>query len=91
MHLFAVKYLKTQTKIKMLLPENISPENSLYFNGSFVLKALRRIGEASILDLFAETRALRDISMPIFVLSLDWLFLADLVIFNDRGNIVQCS
>ena len=75
----------------MLLPENISPVNSLYYNGAFVIDALKKIGESSMLDLFAETRLLREMSMPIFVLSLDWLFLADLIIFNDRGNIVQCS
>ncbi|WP_413464169.1 ABC-three component system middle component 6 [Dechloromonas denitrificans] len=74
----------------MLLPENISPSNSLYYNGSLVLQALKKTGEVGMLDLFAETRNLRDIQMPIFVLSLDWLFLADLVSFNDHGNIVPC-
>lgn len=75
----------------MLLPENIHPANSLYFNGSFVLQALRSAKEASLLELFTETRKLQDLSMPLFVLSLDWLFLAELVSFNDHGNLVTCS
>jgi len=74
----------------MLLPENIHPVNSLYFNGSFVLHALKKTGEVSMLDLFTETRKFRDMQMPLFVLSLDWLFLANLVYFNDRGNVVPC-
>ena len=74
----------------MLLPENIHPHHSLFFNGSIILKALKGTGETSMLDLFAETRKLREIQMPIFTLYLDWLFLAELVNFNDRGNIEPC-
>ena len=75
----------------MLLPENISPLNSLYFNGAFVLSALNKSGETKMLDLFAATRVLKEMSMPLFVLSLDWLFLADLIMFNEHGNLVKCS
>jgi hypothetical protein len=74
----------------MLLPENIHPANSLYFNGAYVLEALRTVGEASVMDLYIETRKSRDMQMPIFVLALDWLFLAGSVSFNDSGNIEQC-
>ncbi|WP_339426119.1 ABC-three component system middle component 6 [Photorhabdus heterorhabditis] len=75
----------------MLLPKDIHPTNSLYFNGAYVLQAVRQCKEVSMMDLFVESRKLRDISMPIFVLTLDWLFLADLVSYNDSGNIVSCS
>jgi len=75
----------------MLLPENVHPENSLYFNGAFVLKALNVSREARLIDLYFETQNIRKIPMPIFVLALDWLFLAELVSFNANGNIVPCS
>ena len=74
----------------MLLPENIHPANSLYFNGAYVLEALRKVGEASLLDLFIESRKLREMQMPIFVLTLDWLFLAGMVSCNSSGNIESC-
>ena len=74
----------------MLLPENIHPENSLYFNGAYVLEALRKVEEASFMNLYIESRKLRDMQMPIFVLTLDWLFLAGLVSFNASGNIEPC-
>ena len=75
----------------MLLPENIHPTNSLYFNGAYVLKALRRAGEANLMTLYIESRKLREMQMPIFVLTLDWLFLAGLVSCNAHGNIEPCS
>jgi hypothetical protein len=74
----------------MLLPENIHPANSLYFNGAYVLEALRKVGETSLMNLYIESRKLRDMQMPIFVLALDWLFLAGLVSFNASGNIEPC-
>lgn len=75
----------------MLLPENIRPENSLYLNGAYVLKALRIVNESNLLDLYIESHKLQKMHMPIFVLTLDWLFLAGLVFRNDRGNIEICS
>lgn len=75
----------------MLLPDDIHPNLSLYYNGGLVLEALGKLHESALLDLFVETRKSHDVTMPIFVLSLDWLFLADLVQFNPHGNIELCS
>ena len=77
----------------MLLPDNVHPESTLLFNGALILKELKKTGEARLLELFADTRANVEtpITMPLFVLSLDWLFLADCVAFNDQGKIVLCS
>lgn len=75
----------------MLLPENVHPSDSLYFNGAVVLEALKRVGTADLLDLFLEARKNRaDLSLPIFVLTLDWLFLANLVDRDDRGKVLPC-
>ena len=75
----------------MLLPENVHPENSLYFNGAFVLKTLNASREARLIDLYFDTQNLRKIPMPIFVLALDWLFLAELVGFNANGNSITVN
>lgn len=75
----------------MLLPEDIHPANSLYFNGAYVLAALKKAGKMSLMDLFIESRKLREMQMPIFVLTLDWLFLAGFISCNASGNIESCS
>lgn len=74
----------------MLLPDNIHPEHSVYYNGAFVLKAVQQLGSADLLDLYVETRQQQEMSMPLFVLCLDWLFLLDLVTLSDRGKVEVC-
>lgn len=75
----------------MLLPDNVHPDKTLIYNGALIVKALKRVGEAALLDLYVETRRDHNLSMPLFVLSLDWLHLANCVEFNDQGKIVLCS
>lgn len=75
----------------MLLPDNIHPEQSIYYNGAFVLQALREYGVMDLLDLYMHTRTYREMTMPVFVLCLDWLFLLNLVTFNEQGSIELCS
>lgn len=75
----------------MLLPDNVHPNDTLVYNGALIIKTLKRMGEASLLDLFVETKSEIDVGMPIFVLSLDWLYLADCVMLNDEGKLVLCS
>lgn len=75
----------------MLLPENILPNNSLYFNGAYVLQSLRGYKKANLMELYIDSCALHQMQMPIFVLTLDWLFLAGLVTFNNNGDLELCS
>ena len=75
----------------MLVPDNIHPERTIYFNGAFVLKALQQQRVIDFLDLYARTKAEREMSMPIFVLCLDWLFLLNLITLNEHGKVELCS
>lgn len=75
----------------MLLPDNIHPDQSIYFNGAFVLQALREEPVMNLLDLYMSTKTHREMTMPVFVLCLDWLFLLSLVSLNDQGGIELCS
>lgn len=75
----------------MLLPDNVHPENTLVYNGALIVSALRRIGDVSLMELFLSARQESNLSMAIFVLSLDWLFLADCVTINDKGQVSLCS
>jgi hypothetical protein len=75
----------------MLLPDNIHPENTLFYNGALILKALKSMENATPLELFVETRQGNSMSMPLFVLSLDWLYLANCVQFNEQGKLSICS
>lgn len=75
----------------MLIPDNIHPEQTIYFNGALVLKAFQDKRVIDMLDLYIETTSDRKMTMPVFVLCLDWLFLLGLVNLNDHGKVELCS
>jgi len=75
----------------MLIPDNIHPEQTIYFNGAFVLEALQQGGTIDIFDLYVATKALREMTMPVFLLCLDWLFLLDLATVSKEGKVQLCS
>jgi hypothetical protein len=75
----------------MLLPDNIHPEQTIYYNAAYVLKVILKQKEISILDLYLEVCKLIKISMPVFLLSLDWLFLAEIIENQENGSVALCS
>jgi len=75
----------------MLLPDNLHPEQSIYYNGTFVLQSLREHHAMNLLDLYLTTQARQEMTMPVFVLCLDWLYLLDLVSLTEQGGVELCS
>ena len=75
----------------MLVPDNIHPEQTIYYNGAFVLEAIQENRVMDLLDLYIQTKSKREMSMPVFLLCLDWLFLLDLVTLNNHGKVELCS
>ena len=75
----------------MLLPDSIHPKHSVYYTGAIVLEALHRCGTMSFLDLFVEMKKLNDISFRLLTITLDWLYLINAAVLNDKGEISLCS
>lgn len=75
----------------MLLPDNIHPENTIYYNGAIVLQVLQRQTKQSLLDLFQEVKKRRDMNFALFILCLDWLFLINAAVLNQSGEVELCS
>ena len=74
----------------MLLPDNIHPELSIYYNGALVLDELQKNNSQSILQLFSKMKINTDMSFPVFILCLDWLYLINAAQVNERGDIELC-
>jgi len=74
----------------MLLPDNIHPEDSIYYNGAFVLQAVQQSPATDLLDVYQRAKQLKIMSMPVFVLCVDWLYLLDILTFDDKGSIKLC-
>lgn len=73
----------------MLLPDNIHPENSLYYNGALVLQVLQNRCEIDLIKLYQEVKEVKEISFPVFILCLDWLFIANIAVVK-RGRVELC-
>ncbi len=74
----------------MLLPDNIHPELSIYYNGALVFKELQKNNGQSIVQLFTILKNKTDMSFSVFILCLDWLYLIDAAKVNERGNVELC-
>lgn len=73
----------------MLLPDNLHPELSIYYNGAIVLKELQMRPVQAIIDLYECVKG--SMSFQIFMLCLDWLYLIDVAKINERGEVELCS
>ena len=74
----------------MLIPDNIRPENSLYYNGGKVLEVMLSEKKLSIGELYVYLREKMDISIATLLLSLDWLYLIGCLEVKD-GEVILCS
>jgi hypothetical protein len=74
----------------MLLPDNIHPEQTIYYNASHVLTVLLQKRHINLVDLYVETILLVKMSVPIFFLSLDWLFLINVIEYNENEGVILC-
>lgn len=75
----------------MLLPDNIHPENSIYYNGALVLQLLQQYKRIELIELYLLVKEKQDMSYPILVLCLDWLYLLNVATINKKGEIYLCS
>lgn len=75
----------------MLLPDNIHPELTIYYNGALILDELRQNNCQPILQLFSKMKSKIDMSFSTFILCLDWLYLIDVAKIDERGDINLCS
>ena len=91
MLLYGARYLKTLKITIMLLPDNIHPENTIYYNGALVLQSLQQKNVQTLIELYQNVRNKRDMSFSILILCLDWLYLIDVAEINDKGEVKLCS
>lgn len=75
----------------MLLPDNIRPELTIYYNGAIILKELEIKNKYEIIDLYQKVKEINDMSFVTFMLSIDWLYLLQVAIINQNGEIEICS
>lgn len=74
----------------MLIPDNVRPENSIYFNGAIILKILIEKRKRMLIELYCDVMISHKMSYNVFILSLDWLFLIGAITYKNE-EISICS
>ncbi len=74
----------------MLLPDNIHPKNSIYYNGALVLQVLQKKNGLNLVSLYLEVKQVKELTFPVFILCLDWLYIANIAEIKE-GRVKLCS
>ncbi|BDR65326.1 hypothetical protein K144313037_21670 [Clostridium tetani] len=74
----------------MLLPDNINPELSIYYNGAIVIQELKNKNIQRIFELYQNVNKDKEMSFSTFILSLDWLYLINVALINKNGEVELC-
>ena len=91
MPLYDVKFLKILMTATMLLPDNIHPDNCIYYNGAIVLELIQQYKQIALSELFFLVKEKKNMSFPVLILCLDWLYLLNVAIINKKGEVSLCS
>ena len=75
----------------MLLPDNVIPEYSLYYNGYLILNELKNLDNQYLFNLYLKVKNVNNMSFSTFILCLDWLYLMEMADINEKGVIKLCS
>lgn len=74
----------------MIISTDNNPERDLYFLGAQVIDILKESGEShDFIDIFQQLKENHDISMNLFLLAIDWLYILG-VIDSKQGTILRC-
>jgi hypothetical protein len=74
----------------MLLPDNIHPENTIYYNGAMILQELQQQDNRELIELFGKVKQERKMSFTVFAYCLDWLYLINAAKLDSQGRIHLC-
>jgi hypothetical protein len=76
----------------MIIDKNINPERDLYYLGGILIDVLenKKIKEVDYMDLYSLFKVKKDVTINLYSLTLDWLFILGLVTKGDKGKIKIC-
>lgn len=76
----------------MIISKDINPERDYYYLGAKVIEILSKTDdkEQDYFSTFEELKSSENISINLFVLTLDWLFLLGVIDKSEKGYIKKC-
>lgn len=76
----------------MIIDKNINPERDLYYLGGILIEILKKLddNEVDYIDLYDLFNSEKEITINLYALTLDWLFILGLVVKGENGKIKKC-
>lgn len=74
----------------MLLPDNIHPQSSVFYSGALILDEFKNLDSYDLVELFNVAKKKHGMSLSTFVLSLDWLYLIEMIVIDEKGYASKC-
>jgi hypothetical protein len=76
----------------MIISKNIHPERDLYYLGAKAIEVMNSSeqDEWDYFDLFSDLNQQQKISINLFSLVLDWLFILNVIQQSNNGRIKKC-
>ncbi|MCD6010679.1 MAG: hypothetical protein K0Q79_541 [Flavipsychrobacter sp.] len=76
----------------MIVDKNVTPDRDLYFLGSIVIEILiaRKETKIDYFELYNKMNHEHEISINLFTLVLDWLFIVGVIKNAENGMIEKC-
>jgi hypothetical protein len=76
----------------MIIDKNINPERDLYYLGGILIDVIQKkeINEIDYMDFYSLINEQLEITINLYSLTLDWLFIMRLVEKGENGKIKIC-
>lgn len=76
----------------MIVSKNTNPERDLYYLGGKVIEVLNSFtkNEIDYFDLFLSVNESNKVSLNLYSLVLDWLFILGVIKKGNKGLIIKC-
>lgn len=76
----------------MIVSKDINPERDFYFLGAKIIELINpnESNEINFFDIFEKINSTEKLSINLFTLTLDWLFLIGAIDISKNGNLKKC-
>lgn len=76
----------------MIVNKDINPVRDVYYLGAKVIEllSLEQNSTANFYDVFEKLNATEKVSINLYILTIDWLYIAGAVSGMENGRIIKC-
>lgn len=76
----------------MIIDKNINPEKDLYYLGGLLIDVLskKKNSEIDYLELYRLFNQKQNVTINLYSLTLDWLFISGIITKGENGKIKKC-